>query len=267
MEQIQQPIGVIEAIEEEFRHFLHSDNLENQGFSLSKKLSWAKYMQDLSRPITIVHNLFSDLNISSQEKNRALDIGCGFGGLLIALQPHYQEVYGIDINQTFLEWSQKRATNAKVIYANAKQLPWSENYFDLICATDMFEHINYEEQDLAASELMRVLKPGGHGVIIVPNRFQILDEHNKVFFGTWLPTSKRQFYLTALSQNKTYDYCWERTGKGWQHLFEIHGFEVTITPHYMKGWNFLKYLLVPANRYKLYIKKPEKSGNKIPKTS
>ena len=253
----QPQVSVVDKIEEEFRGFLYSDNSENAGFSPSKKLSWAEYMQDLSRPVKIVRDFFADLDISPQNRHRALDVGCGFGGLLIALQPYYEEVYGIDINRTFLEWSQKRVANAKVIYANAKQLPWSDQWFDLICATDVFEHLNYQEQELVASELMRVLKPGGAGVIIVPNRFQILDEHNRVFFGTWLPADKRMSYIKALSRNKTYDLCWERTGRDWQRLFESQGFKVKIIPHYIKGWNFLKYFFLPANRFKLYIQKPQ----------
>lgn len=257
IERSPQQVSVIKPVEEEFQDFLFSTNPENQGFSQSKKLSWAKYMQDMSRPQKILEDFFADINISSPEKQRTLDIGCGFGGLLIALQSHYEEVYGIDINKLFIEWAQKRTSLAQVIYANAKKLPWSENWFDLICATDMFEHVNYQEQEQVASEIMRVLKPGGYGIVIVPNRYQILDEHNKVFFGTWLPTSKRKFYVTAFSQNQSYDQCWERTDKGWKQLFESQGFQVTLIPHYMKGWNFLKYFLLPANRYKLYIRKPK----------
>lgn len=119
----------------------------------------------------------------------------------------------------------------------------------------MFEHINYQEQELVATELMRVLKPGGFGIIIVPNRFQVLDEHNKVLFGTWLPTSKRKLYVSLFSSSKYYDECWERTGNVWRLLFEKQGFKVTIEHHYPKSWDFLRYLLFPPNRYKLYLEK------------
>lgn len=174
----------------------------------------------------------------------------------MVLKPYFEKIYGIDINEIYAEWTRKRAEQSEVICGNAKKLPWSKEWFDLVCATDMFEHVEYGEQELIASELMRVLKPGGYGIIIVPNRFQILDEHNKALFGTWLPTSKREFYVKAMSKNKYYDCCWERTGRGWKRLFEAQGFKVTVKPHFLKGWNFLKYFLVPPNRFKLYLKKP-----------
>ncbi|MDJ0898382.1 MAG: class I SAM-dependent methyltransferase [Xenococcus sp. MO_188.B8] len=247
----EKPIDISNQVEEEFRTWIYNQ-MENQDYSESKKLFWAQYMLDNSRPQKIVKDFFSD-SLLPIKRHRALDIGCGFGSLLMALQPHFEKVYGIDINKTYVQWSRKRVPRSEIIHANAKKLPWPDEWFDLVCATDMFEHIDYSEQQLVASELKRVLKPGGHGIIIVPNRFQILDEHNKVLFGTWLPASKREFYVRALSKNKHFDKCWERTGRGWKNLFENQGFEVTLKPHFMKGWNFLKYFFVPANRYKLYI--------------
>ena len=247
-------IDISNPVQEEFRNWIYNQ-MENQGYSESKKLFWAQYMLDTSRPEKIVKDFFSDLNLPIKKGHRALDVGCGFGSLLIALQPYFEKVYGIDINETYVQWSRKRASHSEVIHANATKLPWPNEWFDLICATDMFEHIDYNQQQLVTSELMRVLKPGGYGIIIVPNRFQILDEHNKVLFGTWLPTSKREFYVRALSKNQHFDKCWERTGSGWKNLFNNQGFQVTLKSHFMKGWNFLKYFLVPPNRYKLYIMK------------
>ena len=229
-------VDVSNQVEEEFRNWIY--NLaKNRGYSQSKQLSWAEYMLDTSRPEKIVKDFFAESNLSIKKGHRALDIGCGLGGLLIALQSRFNRVYGIDINETYVQWSSKRASSSEVIHASATKLPWSDEWFDLVCATDMFEHINYDEQHLVASEIMRVLKPGGYAIIIVANRFQILDEHNKVLFGTWLPPSKREFYVKALSKNKNFDKCWERKGSEWKHLFENQGFQVTLNPYFMKGWN------------------------------
>ncbi len=247
--------GEFNSIEEQFRKFLYSQ-VEQQGYSKSKQISWVEYMLDTSRPKKIATDFFSDFNPGYSKGDKALDIGCGFGSLMISLQPYFEQVCGIDINEKYVEWSSKRNPYSEVIHADAKNLPWSDNIFDLVCATDVFEHLEYDAQKQVASEVMRVLKPGGYGIIIVPNRFQILDEHNKVLFGTWLPTSLREPYTKFLSKNKHYDKCWERTGKGWKQLLESQGFTVSsLNPYYMKGMTFLKYLLVPPNRYKLYIQK------------
>jgi 2-polyprenyl-3-methyl-5-hydroxy-6-metoxy-1,4-benzoquinol methylase len=246
-----------ELIEKEFRTFLLSE-MENQGSRKSKQLDWLQYMMDTSRPEKIVKDLLNYSCIDNVNRGRALDIGCGFGSLLIALQTYFVQVCGIDIDELYVEWSKKRVPDGEVICGNAKNMPWSNESFDVVTSTDVFEHINYDEQKIVASELMRVLKPGGHGIVIVPNRFQILDEHNKVLFGTWLPALKRKPYVKFFLNNNYYNQCWERTGRGWRELFESQGFQVKVEPYYMKGWNFLKYaLVIPPNRYKLYLKKSD----------
>lgn len=253
---IKQPQSIdSQSIEEQFQDFLLSQ-MKNQGSSESKQLVWAQYMMDTSRQKKIVQDLLNYSGIDTINRQKALDIGCGLGSLLIELQAHFVQVCGIDINQLYVEWSRKRAPNAEVIYGNAKKIPWPDESFDAVTSTDVFEHIDYDEQKIVASELMRVLKPGGYGIVIVPNRFQILDEHNKVLFGTWLPTGKREPYVKFFLKDNYYNQCWERTGSGWKRLFESQGFQVRVEPYYMKGWNFLKYaLVIPPNRYKLYLKK------------
>jgi ubiquinone/menaquinone biosynthesis C-methylase UbiE len=246
--------GVPEQVEKEFRDYLYTQ-MQKQGYSQSRQIFWAEYMLDTSRPEKIIADFFTDLNLKSDRREAALDIGCGFGSLIVAMQPYFQKVCGIDINTTYVEWAKKRAIDSEVMYGNAKELPYEDSSFDLVCATDMFEHIDYEEQKIVATEVMRVLKPGGYGIVIVPNRFQLLDEHNKVWFGTWLPPSKRENYVRMFSQHSYYDRCWERTGKDWKKLFELKGFKVNISSRYLKDLNFLKYSPIPPNRYKLYLQK------------
>jgi ubiquinone/menaquinone biosynthesis C-methylase UbiE len=244
-------------IEKEFHNFL-LEKMKTQGYSAQRQISWAKYMMDYTRPDKIISDFITKVGWNDITAKSALDIGCGFGGLLLSMQPHFESIYGIDIDKLYVEWAKKRNPSAEVIWGDANQLPWSDNSFDLVCATDVFEHINYLSQENVANEIMRVLKPGGYGIIIVPNKLQILDEHNKVLFGTWLPPSKRKNYVQIFSNNSHYDQCWERTGRGWKNLFSNQRFEVIhFKPHFMKGLNFLKYvILIPANRYQIYIRKP-----------
>lgn len=144
-----------------------------------------------------------------------------------------------------VKWARKRAPRSEVICASATSLPWPDEWFDLVISTDVFEHILYKEQELVASELRRVLKRGGHGFITVSNRFQIFDEHNRVFFATYLPDLARGKHVKGISKNKSYVYCWERTGRGWKNLFESQGFQVGLKPIPMKKWDFLLHILPP----------------------
>jgi ubiquinone/menaquinone biosynthesis C-methylase UbiE len=242
--------------EKEFEYFL-LQKAEAKGFNESKKQGWVNYMMDTSRAERTVKSIISDLKIHNTEKYKVLDIGSGFGSLVLVLSKYFNSVCGVEIEEDRVEWTKKRTPTAEVICASATQLPWSDGEFDLIMSTDVFEHITYEQQQMVASEMMRVLKLGGQAYLEVPNRFQILDEHNRVWFGTWLPDNIREKYVNIVSKNRSYVQCWERTGDGWKNLFETQGFKVTIKPHYLKGLTFLKWFFIPANRYKLYLQKRE----------
>jgi len=222
---------------------------DEYGFSPEKKLGWAKCMLDTSRGEELVEFLRSYFNINvNLEDSRALDIGCGFGALLMALAKYFNQVSGIEIVEERVLWAKKRSPNAEVICGSATKLPWQNESFDLVTSTDVFEHISYKEQELVASEMLRVLKPGGHGFITVPNRFQVFDEHNLVYFGTWMPSFLREKYVKTISKNNSFLQCWERTGYGWKRLFENQGFKVTLKP-------IQKRKIVPPSRYEIYLTK------------
>ena len=109
--------------------------------------------------------------------------------------------------------------------------------------------MNKDKQVLAANEIYRVLKNGGRAYIEVPNKFQLIDEHNKVLFGTYLPPLLRKIYTKRVSKNKSYVQCWERSGKGWRSLFQDCGLATEVFGYaYRKKW-------LPPNRFKIYIRK------------
>ena len=126
---------------------------------------------------------------------------------------------------------------------------------DFIISTDVFEHIPLGNQHHAASEVFRVLKAKAKGYIEVPNKFQMLDEHNKVWFGTYLPPMIRRLYTTAFTKNAKYLQCWERTGHAWHRLFETAGLTTKVVPYaYRKKW-------LPPNRFKIFLEKPANSND------
>jgi 2-polyprenyl-3-methyl-5-hydroxy-6-metoxy-1,4-benzoquinol methylase len=240
--------------EQDFYNFLMT-TASAYGFKESHKQLWVEYMMDTCRSEVIVNNVFKHFNFHDRASKAVLDVGCGYGSLLILLEQYFDRVCGLDIGEEDVAWSKKRSPDSEVICANATNIPWSNGEFDLVISTDVFEHISYGEQKQAASDIWRTLKPGGHAYIEVPNRFQLLDEHHRVLFATWLPDDVRKKYVNLISGNKRYLQCWERSGRAWKELFEAQGFEVTIKPHYLKGISSLRYLLIPPNRFHLYLTK------------
>jgi 2-polyprenyl-3-methyl-5-hydroxy-6-metoxy-1,4-benzoquinol methylase len=96
--------------------------------------------------------------------DKILDVGVGLGRLLDRFPQ--LERYGMDIAFDYLEKASARGINC--CYALIEDMPYRENFFDVIICTDVLEHVF----DLNASLnlILRVLKPGGTLIVRVPYR-------------------------------------------------------------------------------------------------
>jgi SAM-dependent methyltransferase len=100
---------------------------------------------------------------------RILDIGCGTGATMDHLK-RLGEVQGIDLSQIPLNFSRRRGHD-RVLCANATELPFENDSFDLVTALDVIEHLDDDVKGL--SEIRRVLKSDAPAIIFVP-AFQAL---------------------------------------------------------------------------------------------
>ncbi len=109
---------------------------------------------------------------------RILDIGCGSGRHTAAAYEFKNVVaIGADRSHTDLLEAKARLTlhdqmgqNGGGMWglalADAGALPFEDNYFDLVICCEVLEHVAEDEN--AAREIIRVLKPGHHLVVSVP---------------------------------------------------------------------------------------------------
>jgi 2-polyprenyl-3-methyl-5-hydroxy-6-metoxy-1,4-benzoquinol methylase len=212
------------------------DKAREAGFTEPKRTAWVNYMLSSVEKDDFLRTVLPDLGFNGLAKDRVLDIGCGYGNLLLALANHFDHVHGVEIMPERVEWARKRIPTAEIVCNSAIKLAWPDEWFDLVTSTDVFEHIPVAEQVAAATEMFRVTKRGGQGFVKVPNRFQLVDEHNYVKFATWLPSLLRRPYVGFMSKNP-YVQCWERTRRGWKRLFERAGFQVVMKPIATRfGW-------------------------------
>jgi SAM-dependent methyltransferase len=101
---------------------------------------------------------------TTTERPRVLDLGCGTGRNLLALQ-EIGEPVGLDLEARALELSRGRGARS-LVQASAEALPFLDGCFDAVLALDILEHL---DEDLGgAREIGRVLRPGGQLVVFAP---------------------------------------------------------------------------------------------------
>ncbi len=100
---------------------------------------------------------------------RLLEIGCGEGGNLHHLATRAAGVLrvGVDFSPAKAAFA-RQATGAQIAVADAGQLPFADQSFDVLLIRDLLHHL--PDRHRALSEAHRVLKPGGRLTLIEPNR-------------------------------------------------------------------------------------------------
>lgn len=95
---------------------------------------------------------------------RVLDVGCGLGRLLSRF-PEFDR-YGMDISPSYLQYAQREGID--LCLARIEDMPYTDNYFDLVICTDVLEHVF--DLYAACTQLLRVTRPGGILVVRTPYR-------------------------------------------------------------------------------------------------
>jgi ubiquinone/menaquinone biosynthesis C-methylase UbiE len=171
-----------------------------------------------------------------------LDFGSGNGAQTIELLEHGCKVVACDIDQndlnTLTEYLKNNSiTSASTVLYGGMNLPFSNNYFDVVVSYAVLEHVPDESTSL--QEIHRVLKPDGELVISVPNKWWIFETHgarlpllpwNRVPFFSWLPRAIHGRFARARIYRKG----------DLAKLLETHGFKVLDTCQMMAPMDVVK---------------------------
>lgn len=104
------------------------------------------------------------------QPEKILDIGVCTGVFYSNYLSEYLEkgsVYGIDIQQEFLDIAAQRGIHTSKINLDTEALPYENKNFDMVIADGILEHTLRPREMF--QEMSRVLTPGGRLVVIVPN--------------------------------------------------------------------------------------------------
>lgn len=180
------------------------------------KEAYQKNVQEHSRRAKRLHDeIIKHLEIASSTNNSILDIACGKGLFLAALQKYNKKLnlYGSDISEYAIKEA-KKIVNAEFQVADGENLPYKSNFFDFVTCLGGLEY--YQDPQKGAKEIARVLKPSGKAVIFVPNL---------MFMGyIWLAFKKGLMptHGGTVNDKTYYDWTFEKfyTYKGWKNVLE-----------------------------------------------
>jgi demethylmenaquinone methyltransferase / 2-methoxy-6-polyprenyl-1,4-benzoquinol methylase len=122
---------------------------------------------------------------------QALDLCCGTGDMAFALtrQQTKAGIFGADFSHAMLQRASAKGkgTELRWVEADALQLPFSDEHFDLL--TSAFGFRNLANYDAGLREILRVLKPGGVcGILDFGEPQGLLGKIYCVYFRRVLPT-------------------------------------------------------------------------------
>ncbi len=116
------------------------------------------------------------LKVCKESKNLdILNLGAGTGDDLKILSK-YGNIYVTDIEKKALDSIKGNFYFEKRV-ADACNLPYQDNFFDIVVSFDVFEHI--QDDAKAVSEVYRVLKKDGNLVFTVPAFQFLFSSHDK----------------------------------------------------------------------------------------
>jgi ubiquinone/menaquinone biosynthesis C-methylase UbiE len=107
-----------------------------------------------------------------------LDVACGTGYGSFYLSQFAKAVYGVDVNNDIINENIKKYKNSNLqfICSSAENLPFENDYFDVIVSFETIEHIHDYQKVMI--EFKRVLKKDGLLIISTPNK--LISEINHI---------------------------------------------------------------------------------------
>lgn len=107
-----------------------------------------------------------------------IEVGCGSGIRTISLAKE------LLVSPTLLDFSpvalvlaeenaKRNKIEVKLVNANALDVPFTDNSFDIVWNAGVNEHFNGEDRQKVFNEMARICRPNGQVIVIVPNALNI----------------------------------------------------------------------------------------------
>jgi SAM-dependent methyltransferase len=135
----------------------------------------------------LVDDLLGGVSDRSRERGerRALDLGCGTGGNLLALARHGGVAVGLDRSALALELASAGRPKVLLVRADANRLAhiFAPGSFDLVTVFNVLYHRWIERDESVLEQIAHVLKPGGRLILTEPAFNFLCRRHDEIDFG------------------------------------------------------------------------------------
>ena len=129
---------------------------------------------------------------------RILDIGCSFGIILERITPRDSLGVGVDMDRGI----GRDADNLAFARADAEDLPFESETFDIVVCNHVYEHTDSASRLLA--EIRRVMADDGVCYFAGPNKYEPVEPHYGLPFLSWLPRPMADGYMRLAGKGDSY---------------------------------------------------------------
>lgn len=175
---------------------------------------------------------------------RFLDVGCAYGGFLVAFAEQGADVTGMDLDNSLLELARHNLRDHQLVASlrlqdatNTEELSPLRGHFDIVTCNDVIEHV--EDPEALVSNISSLLTEGGLAYFEIPNALVPLhvlsDGHYQLFGITLLdyPTAKK--YFAAIQPGVDYGVRHYLTLEDYRRMFAEHGLGFTLMEESFEG--------------------------------
>lgn len=129
-------------------------SIGKQGLARDGIMTWLRFF--------FVYTEFSKASFHGQ---RVLDVACGDGRFLLWARRKADYV-GLDIDRHSLLIAKRKPTMLGLVLADASNLPFRSDGFDIVCSSETLEHLTHRKREEAINEIARV--SCNHVIVTVP---------------------------------------------------------------------------------------------------
>jgi ubiquinone/menaquinone biosynthesis C-methylase UbiE len=97
------------------------------------------------------------------------EIGPGRCHLAYAVAPLVKKIYGVDVASDTANKA-GRPPNFELVLTDGIRMPFDSDSIDLVCSSQLIEHLHPDDAAEQLQEIYRVLRPGGCYICVTPSR-------------------------------------------------------------------------------------------------